>query len=56
VRSWTGVVDGVIRQAALDVWGRRERVDDGRRKDGGSRPQLRGALGGMAVVALGIDG
>lgn len=35
--------------------GRRERVDDGRRKAGGSRPQLRGDLGGMVgVVALKI--
>jgi hypothetical protein len=32
--------------------GRSERVDDGRRNAGGSRPQLRGAMGGiMRVVA-----
>jgi hypothetical protein len=32
--------------------GRIERVDDGRRNAGGSRPQLRGAMGGiMGVVA-----
>lgn len=33
--------------------GRRERVVDGRRKDGGRRPQLRGGLGGMAVWSVG---
>jgi hypothetical protein len=31
--------------------GRSERVDDGRRNAGGSRPQLRGATGGIIVVA-----
>ena len=31
---------------------RRQRADEGRRKDGGSKPQLRGALGGIVVVVL----
>jgi hypothetical protein len=32
--------------------GRRERVNDGRRKAGGSRPQLRGVLGGIGDVVV----
>ena len=31
---------------------RRQRADEGRRKDGGSKPQLRGALGGIVGVVL----
>lgn len=35
------------------VSGRRDRIDDGRRKDGGRRPQFRGGLGGI-VLRCGI--
>tara|TARA_R110002003_G_scaffold46_5_gene3772 strand:+ start:11976 stop:12215 length:240 start_codon:yes stop_codon:yes gene_type:complete len=34
--------------------GRRERVDDGRRKAGGSRAQLRGVLGGIGDVVVSV--
>jgi len=31
---------------------RRQRADEGMRKEGGSKPQLRGALGGIVVVVF----
>lgn len=71
-RSGRGVfVDLIVRTEVYAIAGRddrvafcgmrgmRERVDDGRRKAGGRRPQLRGVLGGIVdVVALqmGCDG
>jgi hypothetical protein len=62
-RSGLGVkVDFMVRidvyaMAGLDkiccafCW-RRDRADEGRRKDGGRSPQLRGALGGIVDVVL----
>lgn len=48
----------VVVRLGLEVRGKRvrdrtERVDEGRRKDGGSAPQLRGALGGIVLVGGG---
>ena len=35
-----------------EMRGRRVRVDDGRRKAGGSKPQLRGILGGIVLFEV----
>lgn len=62
-RSGRGVfVDFMVRMVVCEGFGRweesgisgiRERVDEGRRKDGGKRPQLRGALSGiLKILAL----
>jgi len=34
--------------------GRKERADDGRRNEGGMTPQLRGALGGIVLIIVGV--
>ena len=42
--------------AAWGIRGSNDRVDDGRRKGGGRRPQLRGALGGILLAMRRFDG
>lgn len=53
-RSGRGVlVDFIVRIDVMGdvrgIRGRRVRVDDGRRKAGGSNPQLKGGLGGIVT-------
>jgi hypothetical protein len=42
--------------AQSGIEGSNERVDDGRKNDGGRMPQLRGALGGIVVIMMGLMG
>lgn len=58
-RSGLGLL--VDRMVRMEVWvglgcaaARSGRVDNGRRNDRGMSPQLRGALGGIVVVGVGI--
>lgn len=59
-RSGLGVlVDFIVRMVVCEGFGsgtrgRRERVDEGRRNGGGRSPQLRGALGGIVLVVVGV--
>lgn len=64
-RSGRGVfVDLIVRMETCEGFGRgatgikgiKERVDDGRRNEGGKRPQLRVALGGIVLVGTGAMG
>lgn len=45
-----GMYDGGSCCVVVDMRGRSERVDDGRRNEGGSGPQLKGGLSGGIVL------